>query len=130
MGVNCEAVYVLGEKSIRSRSGRASHAGRDGRSAGGTEIKEGGIRGIETRIFRIGQNGFRSGGKSAAEQRVVNKGGAQARGGAAAYMADVIAKLIFFLLAHDGKSRDGSDELLLTEAFEAATPAAPRSALQ
>src|SRR5260370_18627432 len=124
MGVNCEAVYVLPKTSISRRSGRASHAGRDGRSAGGTEIKEGGSRGVETRIFRIGQNGFRSGGKRAAEQRFVNKVDAQARGVAAAYMTDVIAKLIFFLVAQDGKSGDGSDELIVTEGFEAGNRAA------
>src|SRR5260370_35572190 len=109
MGVNCEAVYVLGEKSIRSRSGRASHAGRDGRSAGGTEIKEGGIRGIETRIFRIGQNGIRRGGKIAAEQRFMNKLDAQARGVAAGFMTDVREKLKFLLARQDRDSGEGND---------------------
>src|SRR5260370_23198544 len=119
LGVNSQALHVLRKTSITSRSGRASHAGRDRRCAGGAEIKEGRIRSVEAGIFRIGKNGFGSGGKRAAEQRLVDKIDAQARGVAAGYVADVVTELKIFLGAQGGENRVGGYKTIGTRRFEA-----------
>src|SRR5437879_6278685 len=41
-------------------------------------------------------------------------------------VADVIAQLVFFLIAQDGKSRDGCDELIVTKSFKAGDSASCR----
>src|SRR5260370_32565105 len=93
LGVNSQALHVLRKTSITSRSGRASHAGRDRRGAGGAEIKEGRIRSVEAGIFRIGKNGFGSGGKRAADQRAGRKIYCRAHGEAAGDVVCAVREL-------------------------------------
>src|SRR5712692_4499156 len=124
LDVNSEPLHVLREAAIAGRSGGACHAGRDRRSAGGAEIKDGGIGGVETGIVRVGQNGFGSGGEGAAENWLVNEVDTKARGVPAGTVIHIVAELIFFLVAQDGKSGDGSDELIVAEGFQAGDRAA------
>src|SRR6266436_6570885 len=115
LGVNSKPLHILREAAI---------AGRDRRSAGETEIKEGGIGDVEAGIVRISQNGFGGGDEGAAENRLVNEVDTKARSVPAGSVTHVVAELIFFLIAQDGKSGDGSDELIVAEGFEAGNGAA------
>ncbi len=109
----------MGKTAIACGRGGAGHAHRDRRSAAQVEIKLRGIRGIEAGIMRIIENRFGGGGEGAAEDRLMNEINAEPERVRASHVAHVVAKLIFFLVAQDGKCSDGSDELIVAERFEA-----------
>src|SRR5260370_39814966 len=54
----------------------------------------------------------------------MNEINAKVQGVRAGEMADVIAELIFFLVAQDGKCGDGSDELVVAKGLQARNGAA------
>ena len=70
---------------------------------------------------------FRVARQRAAQHRFVDEIDAESRGVAAGGVRDVVAELIFFLVAQHGKRGDGRDELIVAESFEAGNRAAKSS---
>src|SRR5258708_131675 len=118
LGVDSQTLNVLRKAAVTGGSCGAPDTGRDGRSTRGAEIKGGRIGGVEAGVIRISQYRFGGSGEGAAENRLVNKTDAKARRVPAVVVAHVVAELIFFLVAQNGKSGNGSDELIVAKGLE------------
>jgi hypothetical protein len=124
LGVNSQALHILREAAVAGGIREAADTAGHGRSAAQVEIKLGRIRGVEARIIGVGKNRFGGGGESAAHHRLMDEIDAKAGRVAAGGVRHIITKLIFFLVAQNRKSGDGSDELIVAEGFEAGDGAA------
>src|SRR5260370_36675720 len=69
--------------------------------------------------MRIGEDCFEVAGKRDAKNRFVNEIDAEADGVGTGGAGNVVAELIFLLVALDGKGGDGGGELIVAESFEA-----------
>src|SRR2546430_17607986 len=112
LGVNSQALHVLRKAAIAggSKGGEGTRgirrlvrgivgiAGHDGRELALM------IGQIEARILRRRGDILGSGGQGGAKHPFVNKGEAKARGMATRDMPEVIAELLFFLIAQNGKT--------------------------
>src|SRR5207245_5061356 len=67
----------------------------------------------------IGEDCFEAAGKRAAKERFVDEIDAEADGVGTGSAGNVVAELIFLLVAVDGKGGDGGGELIVAESFEA-----------
>ena len=91
---------------------------RSGRACGQVGGKLGRIGGVVRGIENESDESFGVGGERAAEDRFVDEINSKARSVAAGDVTDVVAKLIFFLIAQDGKRGDSGDELIVAKRFE------------
>ena len=125
LGVNSQALHVLRKAAIAggSKGGEGTRgirrlvrgivriAGHDGRKLALM------IGQIEAWILRRRVDILGSGGQGAAKNRLVNKVDAKARCMPAVDVTDVIAELIFFLIAQNGKSGNRSEKLIVAESL-------------
>jgi hypothetical protein len=109
-GVKTQTLHVLREAAIADGSESAA------RGDVGSELR--GIGEIKRRVLRERDKRFRCGGEGAAQNRLVNEIDSETRGVVADGVADVVAKLIFFLVARDGERGDRGNELIVAERFE------------
>ena len=73
---------------------------------------------VKRGIFRKCDERFWVGGQGAAEHRLVNEVHSKPRGVMTGCVRDVVAKLVFLLIAQDWERGNGGDELIVTEGFE------------
>src|SRR5579859_2766217 len=118
-GVEAEALNILGEATVAGGRGFAIDAGGNGRGASETKIKLRGIRRVKGRIVRIREQCFGGRGEGAAHHGFVDEVNAKSRSMTSGFVADIVAKLVFLLISKHGKCSDGSEELIVSESFEA-----------
>src|SRR6202040_1333984 len=106
-----EALHILREATVASR--------REGAACGDVRGELRGIGEIKSGIFRERDQSFRRGGQRAAKNRLVDEVHTEARRVLAGGVRNVVAELIFLLVAQYGERRDGGDELIVAEGFEA-----------
>ena len=68
--------------------------------------------------MRVSENGFGVAGKLPAKNRFVNEVDTELDGVAASDLRNVIAELVFLLVALDRESGDGGGKLIVAESFE------------
>ena len=117
-GIETEAAERLREGAIASGRVRAGRIWKSGRGAIeiGRELR--GIIEIERRILRELYEMLGGTGERAAENGFVDQIDAETKYVAAGGMKNVVAELIFLLVAFNGKSGDFRGELIVAESFE------------
>src|SRR6267378_2626762 len=127
LSVKSQALDVLREAAIATRSKRGEGTwgirrlvcrivGIAGHDGGKLALM---IGQIEARILRRRVDILGGGGQGTAENRFVNKVEAKARRVSSADVTDVIAKLIFFLVAQNRKGGNRCEELIVAESLYA-----------
>jgi len=117
-GVEAEATERLCKGAIAGGSVGASCIWKSG---GGAIVVGGELRGIsqiERGIFGELDEMFSGGSESAAKNRFVDEIYAEAKDVPAGSVRDIVAELIFLLIACDGESSDDGGELIVAEGFE------------
>src|SRR5713101_7090163 len=117
-GIEAEAADALRKGAVSGASGIDGGTVRIGIQRRASR-EHTGSRYIETGILRIGENCFEVAGKRAAKNRFVNEIDAEADGLGTGGAGNVVAELIFLLVALAGKGGDGGGELIVAESFEA-----------
>jgi len=118
--VEAEALDALREMAVAAETKAFGRWAADG-SATNDEVDREliGIREIESGVFGEGDEIFGIVGEAAIEDGLMDEVDAEALGVMTGDMGDVVAKLVFLLVADDGKGGDGGDELIVAERFEA-----------
>ena len=106
------------EGAVTGGSVRASGVWELGGSAVEISSKLRGMVEIEGRILGELDEMFGGGGECAAQNRFVDEIDAKADGVTARAAKNVVAELIFLLIAFDGEGGDYSSELIVAESFE------------
>ena len=117
-GVEAEAAKRLREGAIACGGVRAGGVGKGGGSAVEISSELRGIVEIEGWILGELDEMFGGGGECAAQNRFVDEIDAKADGVTARAAKNVVAELIFLLIAFDGEGGDYSGELIVAESFE------------
>src|SRR5579863_9995233 len=122
LSIKSQPLDVLRKAAVAGgRSGTGGSTRNWKRGSGGACQIHGELRGM-ARVERgiLGENReiFRIGGKRTAQDRFMDEVHAETRRVASGAVCDVVANLIFFLIAQDGKRRDGRNELVVAESFE------------
>src|ERR1035438_4000487 len=127
--VEPEALYVLGEVAIAGGSERSVRAWRVGRLVGGkrrvalNNCRKGGhvdwILYPERRIVGKRVERLLVGGERAAQHRFVNEVDSELKCVTARHVAQIVAHLVFVLIAQVGKKSDGSVKLIVAKSLKA-----------
>src|SRR6266851_7860034 len=118
LGIEAEAADALRKGAVSGASGIDGGTVRIGIQRRASR-EHTGSRYIEAGILRIGEDCFEAAGKRAAKNRFVDEIDAEADGVGTGGAGNVVAELIFLLVAVDGKGGDGGGELVVAESFEA-----------
>ncbi len=76
------------------------------------------VGGVVARVEDKSDKSFGVGGESAAQYGLLNKINSESECVRAGHVRYVVAQLIFFLIAQNGKRGDRCDKLIVTEGFE------------
>src|SRR5260370_13792142 len=122
--VEAEAAYGMRRSAVAGAGSVGGGAvGKIRIGSGGKRVRarrqNGRIGDIEAGVARIGEQRFRVAGQRAAKNGLVDEINAEAQGMTSAGMRQVVAELIFLLVALNGESGNGGGELIVAKRFAA-----------